>query len=206
MGIDVVISVAIVDIAVVIGVVTTVVVRLVILVVIIVLVVIGGVVVVIVVGIVVEVVMVVIPVVIVVSIDVVVTIVVVTNVVVTTVVDADSVVLVVGTAAHGTLLTTLVSIVTAPVCAKALPFRVAPVFKVMLASARIFPTNAVVVPRVAELPTCQNTLQTVPPLITLTDEPLAVMSVLSIRKMKTALGLPSASRVRVPVNPADPVI
>ena len=34
----------------------------------------------------------------------------------------------------------------------------APVFSVMLVSARMSPTNAVVVPSVAELPTCQNTL------------------------------------------------
>ena len=60
----------------------------------------------------------------------------------------------------------------------------------MLVSARMFPANVVVVPSVAELPTCQNTLQCEPPLITTTDEPLAVVSVLPIWKMKTALGLP----------------
>jgi len=54
--------------------------------------------------------------------------------------------------------TLLVSIVTAPFRAKALPDTSAPVFRVMLVSARMFPTNAVPVPRVAELPTCQNTL------------------------------------------------
>ncbi len=48
------------------------------------------------------------------------------------------------------------SIVTAPVFAKALPQPiVALVFSVMLASARIFPSNEVVVPIVAELPTFQ---------------------------------------------------
>ena len=53
---------------------------------------------------------------------------------------------------------TLLSSVTAPFRAKALPqLMPAPVFIVMLVSARIFPANAVVVPRVAELPTCQNT-------------------------------------------------
>lgn len=55
--------------------------------------------------------------------------------------------------------TALVSIVTAPVRAKALPDKVVLVVKVMLASARMSPTNAVAVPRVAELPTCQNALQ-----------------------------------------------
>ena len=55
------------------------------------------------------------------------------------------------------LLMTLVSIVTAPICARALPFRIcAAVLRVMLSSARIFPWNKVLVPSVAELPTCQN--------------------------------------------------
>ena len=55
--------------------------------------------------------------------------------------------------------TSFVSIVTAPLRAKALPqLMVALVFKVILVSARIFPANTVVVPRVAELPTCQKTL------------------------------------------------
>ena len=62
-------------------------------------------------------------------------------------------------AAGGHTATLLVSIVTAPFRAKALPDTLAPVFRVMLVSARIFPANAVPVPRVAELPTCQNTLQ-----------------------------------------------
>ena len=55
--------------------------------------------------------------------------------------------------------TSFVSVVTAPLRAKALPHSIlAPVFRVMLVSARMFPVNAVVVPRVAELPTCQKTL------------------------------------------------
>ena len=62
-------------------------------------------------------------------------------------------------AAHTLAETVLVSIVTAPFRARALPDTLAPVFRVMLVSARIFPTNVVVVPSVAELPTCQNTLQ-----------------------------------------------
>ena len=96
--------------------------------------------------------------------------------------------------------TLLVFNVTAPVCANKLPFTFAPLFRVMDVRARIFPTNVVVVPRVAELPTCQNTLQSEPPLITLTTALLAVVSVLPIRKMKTELGSPWASRVTVPVN------
>ena len=57
----------------------------------------------------------------------------------------------------------LVSIVTAAVRARAAPDMVAPVFSVMLASARMFPANSVFVPRVAELPTCHHTLQALPP-------------------------------------------
>src|SRR5487761_2640727 len=97
----------------------------------------------------------------------------------------------------------LLSIVTAPVRAKALPFALALVFKVMLSCARILPANVVPVPRVAELPICQNTLQLWPLLITPTVELLAVVSVLPILKIKTASGSPWASRVRVPVRPID---
>ena len=77
----------------------------------------------------------------------------------------------------------LESRVTAPLRAKALPSRMAePVVMVMLVKARICPSNAVSVPSVAELPTCQSTLHSAagPPLITTTDELLAVVSVLPI--------------------------
>ena len=95
----------------------------------------------------------------------------------------------------------LVSIVTAPVSARALPQpMVAPVFRVMLVSARIFPWNEVVVPRVAELPTCQKTFESVKLLLKTTDELLAVVSALPIWKTNSALGLPSVLRVRVPVS------
>jgi len=99
--------------------------------------------------------------------------------------------------------TLLVSIVTSPFRARALPDTLAPFCRAMLVSARIFPTNLVVVPRVAELPTCQNTLQPEPLLIMTTDESLAVVSVVPIWKMKTAALLPPASSVNCPVNPAD---
>ena len=58
---------------------------------------------------------------------------------------------------------------------------VALVFMVMLVSATIFPSNAVEVPSVAELPTCQNRPSLEPPLMMLTSEALAVVSVLPIR-------------------------
>ena len=43
---------------------------------------------------------------------------------------------------------------------------------VMLVSARIVPRNVEPVPSVAELPTCQNTLQDWAPLIRLTELPM----------------------------------
>ena len=94
----------------------------------------------------------------------------------------------------------LVSSVTAPFRAKVRPVRLAPVFMVMLVSARMFPTNVVPEPMVAELLTCHCTPHALPPLITETVEPDEVMSVLDIRKTQTALGLPWASRVSVPVR------
>lgn len=60
--------------------------------------------------------------------------------------------------AHTEMATVLESIVTAPFRAKALPDMVALVLSAMLVSAKIFPMNAVLVPIVAELPTCQKTL------------------------------------------------
>ena len=53
--------------------------------------------------------------------------------------------------------TVLVSSVTAPLSANALPKAAAPVLSVMLAAARISPTKVLLVPRVAELPTPQRT-------------------------------------------------
>src|SRR5512135_1967854 len=87
-------------------------------------------------------------------------------------------------------LTVLVSSVTAPFRARARPPTLAPVFSVMLVRARMLPLNAVPVPSVAELPTCQNALQFEPPLLKVTTELLAVVSVLPIWKTKTALGSP----------------
>jgi len=93
--------------------------------------------------------------------------------------------------------------VTAPVRAKALPIRLAPLFMVMLACARIFPRKLEVVSRVAELPTRHCTLQGLPPLMKVTAEPLAAFSVLPVRKTQTASGLLWALRVRFPVSWAD---
>ena len=79
---------------------------------------------------------------------------------------------------HAEMETVLESIVTEPFCARSLPSTVAPATRVMLVSAKIFPTKLVVVPSVAELPTCQKTLHGAAPLISTTDEPLAVVRVL----------------------------
>ena len=73
----------------------------------------------------------------------------------------------------------------------------------MLVAASMFPIKEVAVPRVAELPTCQNRLQADPPLMMFTDELLAVVRVLPIWKIQTALALPWAFRVSVPVNWAE---
>ncbi len=90
------------------------------------------------------------------------------------------------------------------IVARALPSRiVAPVFMVMLVSARICPSNAVVVPSVAELPTCQNTVHPgmeLGSLIVTTDELLAVVSVLPIWNTNWAFGSPWSFRVSFPVS------
>src|SRR5580698_3477895 len=97
----------------------------------------------------------------------------------------------------------LVSNVTAPLRAKALPQEmVAPVSSVMLVSARMSPTNVVAVPSVAELPTTQNTSVPCPPPTTVTFEALAVVSDDGMTKMKVELG-PVALSVSVPDNRAD---
>ncbi|MBE1598312.1 hypothetical protein H4687_004441 [Streptomyces stelliscabiei] len=93
------------------------------------------------------------------------------------------------------------SSVTAAVCASARPWTSAPVFSVMDARAMMVPTKSEFVPRVAELPTFQNTLQACAPLMSLTLLFEAVISVSVVWKMKTALGSPSALSVSSPVIP-----
>jgi hypothetical protein len=74
----------------------------------------------------------------------------------------------------------LVSRVTAPVRARARPEREAPVVIVMLAIAITLPAKLVLVPKVAELPICQNTLQGFTLPVMRTDESLAVVRVVPI--------------------------
>src|SRR4051794_38335651 len=80
--------------------------------------------------------------------------------------------------------TALLSNVTAPVRASARPFSLAPVVMVMDACAIIVPVNIVVVPSVAELPTCQITFLDWAPLMRMTWLlPAAVVKVDTIWKI-----------------------
>ena len=85
----------------------------------------------------------------------------------------------------------LESRVTAPVCARARPFKLAPVCRLMDVRARIFPTNEVPVPSVAELTTRHHTLQGSPPT---TDEPDDVVRAAADLKIQT----PDPLRVSTP--------
>lgn len=69
-----------------------------------------------------------------------------------------------------------VSIVTVAPRAKVPPLRTAAVFKVMEAPASMFPEKELPAPSVAEVPTCQNTLQGRPPPVSRICDPAEVMS------------------------------
>jgi hypothetical protein len=117
------------------------------------------------------------------------------------VVDPPTVVVVVPVVLQLGKLMVLSSRVTAPVRASTLPVTVLPVSTVADANARMLPTKVVLVPKVAELPTCQKTLHAWAPPMSFTVLPDAVMRVDPAWKTKTALESPWASRVTVPVNP-----
>ena len=101
--------------------------------------------------------------------------------------------------AHVALVILFVSKVTAPLRANTRPTTFAPVVRVADVKAKIFPLNVEFVPSVAELPTCQKTLQAWAPFVRTTLLSPAVMSVEEVLKIKTALGSPAALSVRVPV-------
>ena len=107
-------------------------------------------------------------------------------------------------AAHRARVTESSISVTAPLRARSLPFTLAPSFTEIDVSARMLPWNAVLVPSVAELPTCQKTLHAWAPLTSRTLLSVAVTSVDGIWKMNTARGSPCASSVRRPVSPSEP--
>src|ERR1700729_4055713 len=73
--------------------------------------------------------------------------------------------------------------VTAPFLARARPLMVSPVVTVIEARARMLPRNVEPVPSVAELPTCQKTLQAWAPLMGTMVVAESVVSVLPIWKM-----------------------
>jgi len=99
----------------------------------------------------------------------------------------------------------LSSIVTAPLIARARPFTVAPVFSVIDVVARIDPAKSLVVPKVAELPTCQNTLHACAPFSSTTELADAVVNVDPASKMNTESGSPAPLSVTVPVRPMEEV-
>jgi hypothetical protein len=78
------------------------------------------------------------------------------------------------------VLTTLVSSVTDPLKANTPPFESAAVSTVTETAARMAPVKLLPVPRVAEVPTCQYTLQANAPPVSTTLEPAAVTKELPI--------------------------
>jgi hypothetical protein len=97
----------------------------------------------------------------------------------------------------------LSSKVTAPFRAYNPPSELAPVTRVIDVPATMFPTKFVPDPNVAELPTAQKMLHACAPLINAILAFDAVVSEEPIWKTQAAFALPCASRVKVPVRPAD---
>ena len=91
--------------------------------------------------------------------------------------------------------------VTAPLRAMVRPLTLVPVVIVTLVNAMTVPRKFVPVPNVAELPTCQNTLQLCAPLTKFTLAPLAVVSALPTLNTKRAAGSPCPLSVTAPVRP-----
>jgi hypothetical protein len=107
------------------------------------------------------------------------------------------------TTAHVWTLTIFVSRVTLPPNANAPPFNTAAVSSVTEAAARILPWNALSVPKVAEDPTCQNTLQANAPPVSTIPEPVAVIKELPIWKYQASLDEPVPARAKTPVRAAE---
>jgi hypothetical protein len=102
-----------------------------------------------------------------------------------------------GVAQVGTVILS-VSRLTSPLRASMRPATVSPVVTEIDVRARMVPVKAEWVPRVAELPTCQNTLQAWAPLMRRTLLAESVVRLEGAWKMKTALGSPPAFRVSAP--------
>ena len=101
------------------------------------------------------------------------------------------------------LVTVLESSVVEPLRARSRPATNAFEFAAIDVRAKMVPMNVDPTPRVAELPTCQNTLQAWAPLRSTMVLLGAVMSVDPAWKMKTASGSPWASNASVPVIAND---
>ena len=109
---------------------------------------------------------------------------------------------VVGTwAAHVCGVTTSSLSVTAAFNAYSPPATVTPLLSEIEVKARTVPAKIVVVPSVADEPTCQNTLHACAPLMRTTDDSVSVIRVDPIWKTKSAFGSPWPSRVSTPVMP-----
>ena len=93
--------------------------------------------------------------------------------------------------------------VTPAFLANALPSSVAPVLKVMDSNAITVPLKTEVVPKVAELPTCQKMLDADALPLRITLRPDVVVRADAICIMKTALAFPFASKVRSPDDMAS---
>jgi hypothetical protein len=110
----------------------------------------------------------------------------------------------VGVAHAGTVMVSS-SRVTAPLRASARPWMVSPVVTVIDSRARMLPSKMEPVPSVAELPTCQNTLQACAPFVSRMWLDVSVMSVEPTWKMKTAPAFPWAFRISSPPTSSDDV-
>jgi hypothetical protein len=93
----------------------------------------------------------------------------------------------------------LVFKVTAPFRANSWPWMLAPFFALIEMSASTDPTKEELVPKDADEPTCQKTLQAWAPPVKIIELAVAVVSVDAVLKINTALESPSASRVKFPV-------
>jgi hypothetical protein len=105
---------------------------------------------------------------------------------------------------HASLTIVLVFRVTAPFRANSWPWTLAPFFALIEMSASTDPTKEELVPKDADVPTCQKTLQAWAPPVKIIELAVAVVSVDAVLKINTALGSPPALRVKVPVTPNFP--
>ena len=117
--------------------------------------------------------------------------------------DADGLLPVLGGQAAGTLMVSSLR-VTSPFRASARPSMVTAPGIVIEVRARMVPWKGVPVLSVAELPTCQKTLQAWAPLVRTTELPVgSVMSAEGTWKTQTASASPPAFRVSVPKTSSD---